>query len=402
MSTAGPARRQVLAAAGLLAAGLLAACQGAPPPTLGPSTTTPHPAPTSPTPAPAPSTTPEVTVPEMVGAMLMIGFRGTTLTPDNPVVADLRDRHVGGVVLFGRDQPTGGERNITSPDQLAALCADLRATAGHPLLVATDQEGGQVARLGPRHGFPATPSAAALGATGDPAATRTAAQEMAQTLARAGISLNLAPVVDVDVNPTNPIIGALGRSFSADPEVVAAHAAAFVEGHHDVGVLTSLKHFPGHGSSRADSHLGFVDVTDTWTDAELVPYRRLLAAGLADSVMVAHVFNATLDADLPASLSRATITGLLREELGFDGVVVTDDLQMRAITDGWSLSESVRLAVDAGADILTFSNNVDVFTPDLGRRAYDTLLALVTSGEVSEERIARSYERISALRARAA
>ncbi|MHB1290204.1 glycoside hydrolase family 3 protein, partial [Georgenia sp.] len=251
-----------------------------------------------------------------------------------------------------------------------------------------------------RHGFPATRSAAELGAAGDPAATREAAYQLARTLTPAGINFNLAPVVDVDVNPTNPIIGALGRAFSADPEVVAEQAAAYVLGHRDAGVLTSLKHFPGHGSSSADSHLGFVDVTDTWSEAELVPYRRLIGAGLVDTVMAAHVFNATLDAKLPASLSRATITGLLREELGFDGVVLTDDLQMRAITDGWPLAEAVRLAVDAGADILTFSNNIDVFTPDLGRRVYEALLDLVTAGDVSEERIARSYERIIALKAR--
>lgn len=401
MSGREPARRQVLAgAAGLLAAGLLAACQGRPGP--GPTTRPPTPTPAPTAPAPAPSSTPTVPLEVMTGQMLMLGFRGTTLTPDNPVVADLSERHVGGVVLFGRDLATGGERNITSPDQLATLCSDLRATADGHLLVAVDQEGGRVARLDPRHGFPDAPSAAELGAAGDPGATRAAAEQIARTLALAGIDLNFAPVVDVDVNPANPVIGALGRSFSADPEVVAEQAAAYVRGHRAVGVLTCLKHFPGHGSSRDDSHLGFVDVTDTWSDTELVPYRRLIGAGLADTVMVAHVFNAALDADLPASLSRATVTGLLREQLGFDGVVVTDDLQMRAITDGWSLRESVRLAVEAGNDILTFSDNVDVVTPDLGRRVHETLLDLVAAGDVTEERIRLSYDRIMALKARAA
>ncbi|MFD1505877.1 glycoside hydrolase family 3 protein [Georgenia yuyongxinii] len=332
--------------------------------------------------------------------MLLLGFRGTTLEPTNPVVADL-ERHLGGVVLFSRDVPSGSAtRNITSPAQVAALTATLQAQADPPLLVTTDQEGGQVARLGPEHGFPATRSAAQLGAMGDPAATRAAAAEMARTLRVAGVNLNLAPVVDVNVNPTNPIIGALGRSFSAHPDVVAEEAAAFVRGHHDEGVLTTLKHFPGHGSSRADTHAGFVDVTDTWSEAELVPYRSLIGQGLADAVMVAHVFNATLDADHPASLSAATITGLLREDLGFDGVVMSDDLQMGAITQQWSFDEAIHLAVQAGTDLLTFSNNLEAFEPDLGARAHATLLDLVRRGEIDEARIAASYERIQLLKAR--
>ncbi|QDC26421.1 glycoside hydrolase family 3 protein [Georgenia yuyongxinii] len=336
----------------------------------------------------------------MVGQMLLLGFRGTTLEPTNPVVADL-ERHLGGVVLFSRDVPSGSAtRNITSPAQVAALTATLQAQADPPLLVTTDQEGGQVARLGPEHGFPATRSAAQLGAMGDPAATRAAAAEMARTLRVAGVNLNLAPVVDVNVNPTNPIIGALGRSFSAHPDVVAEEAAAFVRGHHDEGVLTTLKHFPGHGSSRADTHAGFVDVTDTWSEAELVPYRSLIGQGLADAVMVAHVFNATLDADHPASLSAATITGLLREDLGFDGVVMSDDLQMGAITQQWSFDEAIHLAVQAGTDLLTFSNNLEAFEPDLGARAHATLLDLVRRGEIDEARIAASYERIQLLKAR--
>jgi len=173
-----------------------------------------------------------------------------------------------------------------------------------------------------------------------------------------------------------------------------------VRGHHDAGVLTCLKHFPGHGSSTGDTHQGFVDVTATWRRTELDPYRALLAAGLVDATMVAHVRNATLDPHYPASLSRPTITGLLREELGYHGVVVSDDLQMRAITNGWGLGEAIRLAVEAGTDILTFTNNTDTFDPDLGRRAHDALMQLVASKQISPERLAQSYRRISALKDR--
>jgi beta-N-acetylhexosaminidase len=340
-----------------------------------------------------------VDVEVMVGQMLMLGFRGTSLEPDNPVLGDLRDRHVGGVVLFSRDLPAGSDvRNVTSPDQVAALCAALRAEAGPGLLVAADQEGGRVARLGPEHGFPATVSAADLGAQGDPAATEAASVAMATVLRAAGVTLNLAPVVDVSTNPTNPVIGALGRSFSSDPAVVSQQASAFVRGHRQVGVLTCLKHFPGHGSSRADSHAGFVDVSRTWDPLELQPYRDLVGAGLADAVMVAHVFNEGLDPTYPASLSSATITGLLREDIGFGGVVVSDDLQMGAIAQGWSLTEAIRLATLAGTDLLVLSNNLTTFDPDLGRSAYDALLGLVRSGDVTEDRLAASYARLSALR----
>lgn len=257
-----------------------------------------------------------------------------------------------------------------------------------------------MARLGPEHGFPPTTSAAALGASGDPERTRSAAAQIAQTLLSVGVNLNLAPVVDLNVNPSSPAIGALSRSFSADPAVVTAHARAFVEAHQAPGVLTSLKHFPGHGSATGDTHAGFVDVTATWSAVELAPYRAL--APQADSILVGHLFNRHLDPDLPASLSRRIVTGMLREDLGYDGVVLSDDLQMGAITQRWTLEESVRLAVEAGVDVLMFGNNVDSYDPGIGARVHGVLLQLVRDGMVTAERLAASVHRIDALRARVA
>ena len=379
-----------------VAAGLLAACT----PTPAASGSTPSSGPATPSPAPSPAQTSTASLPDvevMAGAMILLGFRGTT-TEGNPVLADLVDRHIGALLLSAHDVPSGSDvRNITSPDQLTALCAGLRAAAPGRLLLATDQEGGKVARLGPANGFPATRSAASWGAEGDPDATRAGAQAMALTLRSVGIDLNLAPVVDVDVNPRSPAIGALDRSFSADPAVVTAQAGAFVDGHRAEGVLTCLKHFPGHGSATGDTHRGFVDVTDTWQPEELDPYRDLIAAGRVDSVMVAHVLNGRFDADLPASLSRATVTGLLRDTLGWQGVVVSDDLQMGAITDGWDLSDAIRLAITAGSDLLTFGNNLESFDPGLGRRVHAAILDLVSAGDLTEDRIAESYRRLSAL-----
>jgi beta-N-acetylhexosaminidase len=311
------------------------------------------------------------------------------------------------VVLFSRDQPTGDPvRNIVSPQQLAALTAALQSAAGEseaalPLIVAVDEEGGMVARLDPAHGFPDTESAAELGDRNDADHTRAAGRRIATTLRDAGVNLNLAPVVDLDVNPDNPIIGALDRSFGADPELVVRQARAFVRGHQQVGVLTALKHFPGHGSSTGDSHLGVVDVSDTWSAVELQPYRQLIPAGLADSILTAHVFNAQLDPEHPATLSNATVNGLLRGELGYDGVVISDDMQMGAIRQAYGYPDAVRLALLAGVDMLTIANQ-QVFEAQIVERTIEIVLGLVADGRLDEARIDESWRRINALKARLA
>jgi beta-N-acetylhexosaminidase len=390
-------RRRVLAGAGQLAAlGALAAC-GASRDERSPAARE-----ASPLPSVGASPTPLPPLEVMAGQILMLGFRGTGLVAGNPILGDLRDRHLGGVVLFSYDVASATPiRNIESPAQVAALTAALQAEARGRLFIAADQEGGLIARLSPRYGFPATKSAAELGALNDPAATRVAAAAMAGTLRTAGVNFNLAPVVDLNTNPANPVIGDLDRSFSADPAVVRAQAAAFVEGHRSMGILTSLKHFPGHGSSRDDSHLGFVDVTGTWAPVELEPYRALIPDGLADTVMAAHVFNAKLDAQHPASLSEATIGGILRREMGFDGVVVSDDMQMGAITEHYSFDEAIRLALLAGNDLLLFANNIPAgFDPGLGERAHTTILRLVERGDVPRSRVEEAYQRVEGLRGR--
>jgi len=333
------------------------------------------------------------------GQILLIGFRGTTAPSTSTIAADLRDRAIGGVALFDYDVPSGRHgRNIIDPSQLAALCSQLQDAAGATkLLIAVDQEGGKVARLGPQDGYPSIPSAQDVGAGGDAEVARQVGAQVAGMLAAAGITIDLAPVVDVNVNPTNPIIGALGRSYAADPAVVTSMAAAMLEGLHSGGVLGVLKHFPGHGSSTGDTHLGVVDVSDTWTAAELQPYESLLPAGAADAVMVAHVFNRNLDPTYPASLSSATIDGLLRGQLGYRGPVISDDLQMKAITTQHSFEDTVRLAINAGNDLLCFGNNV-TYDEGLGALAHATILDLVASGAVAEARVFEAQARVATLR----
>jgi beta-N-acetylhexosaminidase len=337
------------------------------------------------------------TLRERIGQMLIVGFRG--LTPDDaePIRQLIADGTLGGVILFSRDQLSGGTRNVESPDQLRSLIAALSGAAtATPLLVAIDQEGGQVARLGPSHGFPATRSAADLG-RGDPSETAAAAAAIAATLTDVGVTIDLAPVVDLAVNPDNPSIAAVDRSFSADPEVVIAHAGAFIEALHAGGVSSTIKHFPGLGSAGADTHLGVVDVTDVWTDVELEPFRALIGDGLPDAVLTAHIFNARLDPDHPASLSVATVNGLLRGDLGFDRAVISDDLQMGAILDAYGFDEAVALAIEAGIDLLLIANQL-VYEPDVATRVVDLVEQLVADGRISEERIDASYQRVLTLK----
>jgi beta-N-acetylhexosaminidase len=334
-----------------------------------------------------------------IAQLLIIGFRGARPAECDLIVRDIRERAIGGVILFDQEMVdrSGARRNIESPAQVKELVAYLQSQAATPLLVSIDQEGGRVNRLKPDYGFPESVSHEELGRINDPGETYRRAEQTAQTLASLGINLNLAPVVDLDANPDNPIIKGKKRSFSSDPEIVARHAAEFVRAHRVRGVATCAKHFPGHGSAKGDTHLGLVDVTQTWHERELIPFRRLIDAGLCDAIMSAHVFNAKLDPERPATLSRAVITGILRERLGFRGVVLSDDLEMKAISSHYGLENAVPAAIAAGVDVLCFGNNMS-YDPDIAAKAIDILAGAVESGEISEQRIEESYQRVLALK----
>src|SRR5881397_4093616 len=331
-----------------------------------------------------------------LGSLLLVGFRGTDIAGNADLDKLLCEARVGGTVLLSR--------NIVDSDQLARLTGALaqRAAActGRKLLVAADAEGGNVMRLAARAGWPATFSAQELGETNDFVLTELEARRIGTMLRAVGINWNLAPVVDVGYNPANPVIVGAARSFGANPLLVTAHARAFIQGLHAEGVLTALKHFPGHGSSYGDSHKGFVDVTDTAVpELELAPYRALIADGLADSVMTAHVFNRRLDERYPATLSRPTVSGLLRGVLGFKGVVVSDDLRMGAIEKQYGIGEAAVLALDAGVDMLLI---VDDLLPD-GSSATQLALAAIkralSNGTLDPARVEAAVKRVRAFRA---
>jgi beta-N-acetylhexosaminidase len=331
----------------------------------------------------------------MIAGLLVVGFRGASLDAA-PWVRDALAGGLGGVVLFDRDQRTGGERNVRSPSQVAELVGEIRAAAaGRHVIVSVDQEGGAVTRLSPAHGFPALASEATVG-RGTVTAARTWARGMADTLAAAGIDLNLAPVVDLDVNPRSPAIGALGRSFSADADTVVAMATVEVKALRARGIRATLKHFPGIGSSGVNTDFGVADVTATWSRAELDPFRRLIAAGMADVVMAAHVVDRRLDPAYPASLSPAIVGGLLRGELGWKGPVLTDDLQAAAITTAFGAAEAIVLALLAGDDLLLFANQ-QAYDAGIVERAVDAVAAAVASGRLPEARVREAWQRVRQL-----
>lgn len=335
---------------------------------------------------------------ERVAQMLLVGFRGVTLAPDSYIYRDIDQHRIGGTIVFDYDSSlaTYG-RNITSPQQLQALTASLQGLSDSPLFIAVDQEGGTIVRLREEYGFPPTVSAHYLGTLNDAKETRRQADSIAATLAENGLNMNIAPVLDLDINPHSPAIGAGERSFSADPAVVSEQARIFVQSADDYRLASCFKHFPGHGSATTDSHLGFVDVTETWSPTELEPYRTLIDEGYARMVMTAHVFNRTIDPDLPATLSPAFITDILRQDLGYDGVVVTDDLQMEGLTQFFDYPTIVERSILAGVDIVLVSNN-PVYDPDVTPYTINHIVELVRSGRIPESRIDESYQRIMALK----
>jgi beta-N-acetylhexosaminidase len=337
-----------------------------------------------------------------IAQMLMVGFRGTELTRDSHIYADIAEREIGGVLLFDYDVPGRSPvRNILSGEQLKRLCLSLQDISSVPLFIAIDQEGGRVNRLRNIGNFGEAKTARELG-RGGIAETARLAEETALFLAETGINLNFAPCVDLDIDPLNPIIGAYGRSFSPDPRIVTEHAAVWISAHSRRGVLSCLKHFPGHGSSSGDTHKGAVDVSATWKEEELFPYRELLRGApdfTVSMVMTSHVFNANIDPQNPATLSAAALTGLLRGKLGFKGVIVSDDLAMSAITANYSPETALEMAINAGVDILCISNNGAEYDPLLAERTLDAIYKLTAEGKITEARIDESYRRIMAVKA---
>jgi len=338
---------------------------------------------------------------DRVGQMIMVGFRGVTSVQAQPTFRNIAAGSIGGVVLYDLDEQTGGPRNIQSPEQLRDLTGALKAVGDIPVLVAVDAEGGAYHRLKERYGFSPAVSAGEIGERNDLAFTRMAGGRVAADLADVGIDMNLAPVVDL-LDPADMMVSASRRSFSSDPALVAAHAREFILAHHEHGVLTVTKHFPGMGGNLQPYSPGVGELTEHWSTAELESYRSLVAQGLVDAVLATRVTHPELDPDFPGCLSEKVVQGTLRREIGFAGVVISDAMEMLAIWDAHGFERGTILAVNAGVDMLLYCNRSGIvpYSDDRGPAAVQVILDAVARGEIAEERINQACARILALKSR--
>ena len=335
-----------------------------------------------------------VTLDEKIASLVVLGFHGTSINQSSPIVKEI-EAGLGGVILFDQDPMNKMKRkNIVNAKQLQRLNEDLQRVSTETLLICVDEEGGKVARLKARDGFATFDSAQEI-AKGSEKSAWQQYEAMAEMLYANGINTNFAPSVDL-LFPYNPIIAGKKRSYSSDPNEVYRFASIFVQAHRNHHVMTVLKHFPGHGSSKADSHKGFTDVSATWSTKELAPFKKMIDDEKVDMIMTAHIFNKHLDATYPATLSYQTNTKLLRETLHFKGVIITDDLQMAAIRKHYTLKETIVLALNSGVDILLFANQLS--TP----LALDTVVKIVKDalkeGDLSHKRIDEAYAHVKALK----
>lgn len=331
---------------------------------------------------------------ERIGRMLLFGFTGADAQSASAraLASDVAAGRVGGVLFLGY--------NVRSRAGVRSLTQLFRDAAGRRrIYLSIDQEGGAVQRLGRRLGYEAFPTARVVAGT-TPEQARALYGRMARVLAQEGFNLNLAPVVDLEVEPRNPIIFKYGRGFGREPDRAALFASAFVDGHRDHRVATSLKHFPGHGSTLTDSHVTIVDMNATWRAEELVPYQRMIASGHADMIMTGHLSHRQFGAG-PASLSRTAVQGILRDRLSFQGVVLTDDLDMAAVRKLHTLEEAAVRAIAAGSDFVMVSNLVAP-DPAMPRRLIAAIKAAVERGTISEGQIDAANRRLAAVGARVA
>lgn len=340
------------------------------------------------------------TLDEKIGSMLMVGFLGTSAPKNSQICKDIRDYNLAGVILFDVNPVNHTQaKNISSKNQVTKLTKELQACSKDgKLLISVDQEGGKVQRLKRKYGFYGKfPKARDVSKMSDISVIQHY-NKMGAELSSVGINYNLAPDVDLAINKRNYVIYKLGRAYGTNPRTVVKYSKIFMDAMHNNGVVTSLKHFPGHGSSLGDTHKGFVDVTKLWKKIELEPYRILAQTAVIDTVMVAHVFNKNLDAKYPATLSAKTVNGLLRQDFAFEGVVITDDLQMGAIQHKYGLKNTLKLAINAGNDILLFGNQLSQKSMVKTKTLVNTIKSLIKSGEVSLIDIEKSNNRLERLK----
>ncbi len=335
---------------------------------------------------------------EKVAKMLILGFEGTSLTKDHPIIDSIQKHKISGIIIFEKNL-SKNQKKQSAKDTLRELIADIKKLTDQTLFISVDQEGGRVNRLKEKYGFRKMLSQKEVGYKNNRDFARKQAQIIAEEVASVGFNVNFSPAVDIDINENSPAIGKIERSFANDPKKVTELAQIYIEEYHKKGLLTTLKHFPGHGSATDDSHYHFTDISDTWHEKELYPYKELIKKGLADTVMISHLYHSQIDAVHPATMSEKAIVALLRNELNFDGVVISDDMQMKGLISRYGIDESIVLGINAGMDLFIYGNNLgeEVVT---AQRFVDTVMKAVERNEIKESQINASYERIEKLRAR--
>ena len=330
----------------------------------------------------------------LIGQMLMVGLQGTSTEDAKSFFNSLDGRPIGGVILYDQNMTSTppASHNILSPAQVKTFNETLQNLSETPLLIGVDQEGGQVNRLKKEYGFPTTKSWAHLGKINDVEETRKQAELTAQTLSDHGFNLNFAPVLDLTMNSSS-FIAKKERCFSNNPYIVYEHAKVMIDSHLNHRILTAGKHFPGQGSSGEDTHEGFVDVSDSWSETELIPYKQLIENQSLNAVMTSHLFQRGLDPDHPATLSFNILNKLLRKELKFNGIIFSDDPQMKAISDNYDLKRTLELMINAGVDIFCFGNNL-IYDPDIVEKVHMTINQLLEEDAISEDQLRASFHRI--------
>ena len=339
---------------------------------------------------------------EKIGQLLIVGFHGAF--PEDEGVqllsAQIKQSAVGGIIQYGY--------NITAPDQVKTLNKHFLDVAEQaklpPLFTTVDQEGGKVQRLLPKKGFQGFPSSEDVASLSDEDA-RKHYTDMADELKAHHFNWDFAPSVDMNVDGfRSPILGELDRTFGSDTKTIVHYASIMLDVFQEKGILNCIKHFPGHGSARKDSHQGFVDVSDHWVPEELEPFFKLTQRGGVDAVMTAHIYNKALDEKYPATLSKCTLQKLRKE--GYEGVIISDDLHMSAIQEKYGFEEAAILALKAGNDMVIYSNNVmaaasiEGFKPDpyLPERFQKTILEAIRGGDLDEADINEAFERVMTLK----
>ena len=338
------------------------------------------------------------TLDQLVGQLIIAGFRSDKVSNNSNIVRYIKEYNLSGVILYDQDIEKNklGSRNIKSPAQLKMLTDNLQSISDNPLFISIDQEGGNVNRLNSSYGFPEFPSWQHICLLDNDLITKQFAKSMSETMTSTGINLNFAPVLDLDYGEKT-YIGKLERAFSGDPKLVIEHSKIFIDTMKNDNIISCGKHFPGQGSAKGDTHNGFIDISESWSVADLLPYTELIESNHLDMIMLSHVFNNKFDPEFPASLSHETITNSLRNDLNFKGVIICDDPSIRAISDNYDFEDMFVLMINSGIDLLCLGNNLN-YDPAFIPKAVRAIRSAIEKNRISTERINDSIDRIALLK----